>query len=288
MSSIVLRHDPQAVPNLAITRLNPTFAAIVENIDLSRQQGVHAIAMIREALAEHRLLVFRGQRITPLQQRDFAARFGALHVHPLLTQDDDFKEIVVLNYSKGRPPEPDEWQTDASFIETPPLGSILYGAMVPEIGGDTLFADSAAAYAALSEPVRALLQRLRATHDFTKSFRASAYYGENNPKWSNACKNNPPVSHPVVRTHPESGIKNLFVNEAFTTAIQGLKIEESRTMLDFLIRHQARPQFVYRHRWQTGDVLFWDSRTIQHMMVADYWPSHCRMHGATILERRSI
>ena len=122
--------------------------------------------MIRAALVEHKLLVFRGQRITPQQQRDFAARFGPLHVHPLLNHDDDLKEIIVLNYDRSRPPEKDEWHTDVTFIETPPLGSILYGAVIPETGGDTLFADLAAAYAALSEPVRSLLDGLRATHDF--------------------------------------------------------------------------------------------------------------------------
>jgi taurine dioxygenase len=139
-----------------------------------------------------------------------------------------------------------------TFIETPPLGSILYGAVIPETGGDTLFADLAAAYAALSEPVRSLLDGLRATHDFQKSFRASTYYGQDNSKWESARKNNPAVSHPVVRTHPESGIKSLFVNEGFTTAIEGLNADESKTLLEFLIQHQAKPQFVYRHRWQAG------------------------------------
>jgi taurine dioxygenase len=171
MSTVILRHAPQAFPNLAVTPLIPTFAALIENIDLARKQSEHTIAMIPEALVEHKLLVFRGQRIAPQQQRDFAARFGPLHVHPLLNHDDDLKEIIVLNYDRSRPPEKDDWHTDVTFIETPPLGSILYGAVIPETGGDTLFADLAAAYAALSEPVRSLLDGLRATHDFQKSFR---------------------------------------------------------------------------------------------------------------------
>jgi len=288
MSTVVLRHAPQAFPNLAITPLNPTFAALIENVDLAREQSEHTIDLIRQALVQHKLLVFRGQRITPSQQRDFAARFGPLHVHPLLNHDDDLKEIIVLNYDRSRPPEKDEWHTDVTFIETPPLGSILYGAVIPETGGDTLFADLAASYAALSEPVRALLDGLRATHDFQKSFRASTYYGQDNSKWESARKNNPAVSHPVVRTHPESGIKSLFVNEGFTTAIEGLNADESQTLLDFLIRHQAKAQFVYRHRWQAGDVLFWDNRATQHMVVADYWPQHRRMHRATILGDRPV
>jgi taurine dioxygenase len=283
MSTIVLRRNLSISPTPLIAPLNPTFGAVVDNIDLSRPQSDHAMAVIRESLVDHKLLVFRDQHLTPSQQRDFAALFGPLYIHPLLNHDDDLPEVAVLHHDRNRPPEPDEWHTDASFIEAPPLGSILYGAVIPETGGDTLFADLAAAYAALSEPVQALLHGLRATHDLTKAFRASAYYGEKNPKWEAARRSNPPVPHPVVCTHPASGIKSLFVDEAFTTAIDGLKTDESRTLLDFLFRHQTRPQFVYRHRWQAGDVLFWDNRAIQHMAVADYWPRCRRMHLVTIL-----
>jgi taurine dioxygenase len=287
MNTIVLRHSPQTLPRLVVTPLNPTFGGVVDNIiDLARPQSDHTIAVIREALVEHKLLVFRDQRLTPARQRDFAARFGPLYVHPLLSHDKDLEEIAIFDHDRRRPPEPDVWHADATFIEAPPFGSILHGAVVPETGGDTLFADTAAAYAALSEPMRGLLHGLRATHDLTKGFRASAYYGENNARWESAQHGNPPVSHPVVRTHPGSGIRSLFVNEGFTTAIQGLKTEESRTLLDFLFRHQSRPQFVYRHRWQAGDVLFWDNCTIQHMAVADYWPRQCRMHRASILGDR--
>lgn len=290
MSSVVLRHVPHIENKLEVRPLNPTFAAEVADIDLSRPQSIETIAAIRAALVEHRLLVFRGQKITPRQQRDFAAHFGPLHVHPLLDHDSDLPEIIVLNYDRHRPPEPDEWHTDVTFITTPPLGSILYGAVIPEVGGDTLFADLAAAYVALSEPLRSFVHGLRATHDFTKSFRASTYYGEkiDDEKWAKARAKNLPVSHPVVRTHPETGIKGLFVNEGFTTEIEGLNADESRTLIDFLIRHQAKPQFTYRHRWRTGDVLFWDNRITQHMVVADYWPRHRRMHRATILGDRPV
>jgi taurine dioxygenase len=288
MSTVLLRHAPLTLPN--VTPLNPTFAALVENVDLARRQDDETIASIRAALVQHKLLVFRGQRITPRQQRDFAARFGRLHVHPLLDHDTELPEIIVLNYDRDRPPEKDEWHTDVTFIDTPPLGSILYGETIPETGGDTLFADLAAAYAALSAPLRGLLDGLRARHDFTKSFAASTYYSDkqDKEKWDRARRNNPPVSHPVVRTHPETGLKNLFVNEGFTTAIEGLAPDESKVLLDFLIQHQAKPHFVYRHRWQAGDVLFWDNRATQHMVVADYWPQHRRMHRATILGDRPV
>ena len=290
MSSVVLRHVPQphvvrADNEITVTPLNPTFVAEIGSIDLSRPQDAETIARIHDALVEHKLLLFRGQKLTPRQQRDFAANFGPLHVHPLLNHDDELPEIIVLDYDRDRPPEPDEWHTDVTFIQTPPLGSILHGVVIPEVGGDTLFSDLAAAYAALSEPLRSFLHGLTARHDFTKSFRDSTYYGESEDKekWAKARKNNPPVRHPVVRTHPETGIKGLFVNEGFTTAIEGLQPDESRALLELLIAHQAKPQFTYRHRWQTGDVLFWDNRITQHMVVADYWPQRRRMHRATIL-----
>lgn len=290
MSSVVLRHVPQPDIQLTITPLNPTFVAEIGNVDLSRPQDEQTIAAIRAALAEHKLLLFRGQKLTPRQQRDFAAQFGPLHVHPLLNHDDELPEIIVLDYDRNRPPEPDEWHTDVTFIQTPPLGSILHGVVIPEVGGDTLFSDLAAAYAGLSEPLRSFLHGLTARHDFTKSFRASTYYGESEDKekWAKARTNNPPVSHPVVRTHPETGVKGLFVNEGFTTAIEGLNADESSTLLELLIAHQAKPQFTYRHRWRTGDVLFWDNRITQHMVIADYWPRRRRMHRATILGDRPV
>src|SRR5688572_28921790 len=235
MSSVVVRHIPQPAPQITVTSLNPTFVAEIGNIDLSRPQGPQSIARVRDALIEHKLLVFRGQKLTPQQQRDFAAHFGPLHVHPPLNHDDELAEIIVLDYDRARPPELDEWHADVT----------LHGVVIPEV-------DLAAAYAALSEPLRTFLHGLTARHDFTKSFRASTYYGEteDKEKWAKARKNNPPVSHPVVRTHPETGIKGLFVNEGLTTEIEGLKPDESRALLELLIAHQAKPQFTYRHRWQ--------------------------------------
>lgn len=277
---------------LDITRLNPTFVGEIHDVDLGARHSTETLAAIREALAKHKLLVFRDQVLTPRQQKDFARNFGELHVHPLLSNDEgnDNPEIIVLDYSADRPPEKDEFHTDVTFIATPPLGSILYGAEIPETGGDTLFADLGAAYAALSEPVKRALDGLTAQHDFQRSFRTSPYYGNGSDpdKWEKARKNNPPVSHPVVRTHPETGEKGLFVNRTFTETIEGLQRHESDALLELLWRHAEQPQFGYRHRWRTGDVLFWDNRITQHMVVADYWPQRRRMHRATVLGDRPV
>jgi len=277
---------------LDVTRLNPTFVAEVHDIDLAQPQAPETIAAIRAALVEHKLLLFRDQVLTPRQQKDFAANFGPLHIHPLLNNDEsnDNPEIIVLDYGPNRPPERDEWHTDVTFIQTPPLGSILYGVEIPETGGDTLFADLGAAYAALSEPLKRALEGLTARHDFERSFRTSPYYGDTSDpeKFAKARKNNPPVSHPVVRTHPESGEKGLFVNRGFTEAIEGLPTLESDALLELLFRHQEQAQFGYRHRWRTGDVLFWDNRITQHKVVADYFPQRRRMHRATVLGDRPV
>src|SRR4051812_40832907 len=225
---------PRAKPvgaELDVTRLNPTFVAEIHDIDLGARHSTETLAAIREALVKHKLLLFRDQVLTPRQQKDFARNFGELHVHPLLNNDEnnDNPEIIVLDYGPSRPPERDEFHTDVTFIATPPLGSILYGVEIPETGGDTLFADLGAAYAALSEPLKRALQGLTARHDFERSFRTSPYYGaDTDPeKFAKARQKNPPVHHPVVRTHPESGEQGLFVNRGFTEEIEGLSTLES-------------------------------------------------------------
>ncbi|HEY4165026.1 MAG TPA: taurine dioxygenase [Dongiaceae bacterium] len=294
MSTTALARKPSAsnARKLDVAPLNPTFVAEVHDFDLAKPHADETIAAVREALIKHKLLLFRDQSLTPSEQKSFAVRFGNLHIHPLLNNDDNNEnpEIIVLNYDRETPPEPDLWHTDVTFIATPPLGSILYGVAIPETGGDTLFADLGAAYKGLSEPLKQALASLTARHDFTRSFRVSKYYGpDNDPeKWERARKNNPPVSHPVVRTHPETGEKGLFVNRGFTEEIEGLSHLESDALLELLFRHIEQPQFGYRHRWQAGDVLFWDNRITSHMVVADYWPQHRRMHRATILGDRPV
>ena len=161
--------------------------------------------------------------------------------------------------------------------------------IIPDVGGDTIFADLGAAYDALSAPVKTLLSGLSARHDFAKSFRRDEFATpEYAAKWDRTRQTHPPVLHPVVRTHPETGEKGLFVNEGFTLAIEGLAADESRALLDFLFLHSRKPEFTYRHHWRGGDVLFWDNRITQHYAVADYWPRRRRMHRATILGDRPV
>lgn len=267
--------------------LGPTFAAEIRGLDLSRVLDQPTCEAIEEALLRHRLLVFRAQRLSPEAQRDFAARFGPLHVHPINRHVPDVPEIMILDVEEKGRDQDSTWNADVTFIETPPLGSVLHAIELPDVGGDTIFADQAAAYAALSPPIREVIGQMRALHDFAKSYRAERYTTpEGRERWAKTRETYAPVSHPVVRTHPATGEKGLFVNERFTMAIEGLQPHEGEAILTLLFEQAQQPEFSYRHRWQAGDVLFWDNRVTQHYAVADYWPRRRRMHRATILGDR--
>jgi taurine dioxygenase len=235
-------------------------------------------------MVEHKVLFFRDQPLTPRRQRDFAARFGSLHVHPIYPVLPDLPEILLLDNHEAFLPDNDNWHTDVTFSKTPPLAGILAAKRIPPVGGDTLWSDCTAAYEALSEPVRRLLDGLTAQHSVAKSFPPERW--QNDPafkeRYERAVAKHPPVDHPVVRTHPVSRRKGLFVNEGFTTHINGLKPRESDVVLRFLYTHMAQQEFTIRWRWKVDDVAFWDNRNTQHYAVADYLPERRTMHRATV------
>ncbi|HEY9100928.1 taurine dioxygenase [Chitinimonas sp.] len=273
---------------LGITPLTPAIGALVEGLNLAEPLADAHQAAISQALLEHQVLFFRKQPITPRQQRDFAARFGDLHVHPIYPNIPEHPQIMVLDTDANNLPDNDNWHTDVTFIQTPPLGAILAAKQLPPTGGDTLWASGIAAFEALSKPLQTLLDGLQAEHDFVKSFPASrhAITPEAAAHWEETRRKHPPLLHPVVRTHPVSGRKALFVNEGFTTRIVDLQPRESEALLAFLYAHVARPEFTLRWRWELDDVAFWDNRVTQHYAVADYLPARRIMHRATILGDR--
>jgi taurine dioxygenase len=182
------------------------------------------------------------------------------------------------------------WHTDVTFSPTPPMGGVLVARVVPPNGGDTLWSSNIAAFEALSEPLQQFLQGLTATHNIAQSFPAERFgmTPEAQERLEKAKRNNPPVSHPVVRTHPVSGRKGLFVQDGFTTHINELTAPESRALLTFLYAHSSKPEFVVRWKWSLGDVAFWDNRLTQHYATDDYRPSRRVMNRATILGDRPI
>jgi taurine dioxygenase len=268
--------------------LTARIGAVIEGADLSRATSDDEIAALREALLAHQVLFFEDQHLTPVQHRNFAARFGALHTHPLYPGVPEVPELFVLDNHAANPTDNDVWHTDVTFIETPPLASILYARQLPPTGGDTLWSNMRAAFEALSPAMRDMLSPLDATHDFAKGFPADGVVARNEgaQKHAAAVAANPPVRHPVVRTHPETGADGLFVNETFTSRIEGLTPKESEAILSLLFAHIQRPDFVVRWRWTPNAVAFWDNRVTQHYAVSDYLPHRRVMNRATVLGDR--
>ena len=271
--------------HLAVRPLNPTIGAVISGVDLRDDLATGVIDDMRASLLAHRVLFFEGQSLTPREQRDFAARFGELHIHPLYPGDADAPEIMVLDNHSGNPSDNDHWHTDVTFLETPAMGAMLYAHQVPPSGGDTLWSSMVAACNALSQPMRSFLEGLSAVHDFAHAFPADGLAGSaaGRERYEAARESHAPVIHPVIRTHPETGEAALFVNGVFTSRIKGLRREESRILLEFLDRHIQKPEFCVRWSWKAGDMAFWDNRCTQHYAVNDYLPHRRVMTRATIL-----
>ncbi len=274
--------------NLDITRLTPALGAVVAGLTLAEELPRATIDRLGELLVEHQVLFFREQPLTPQEQCRFAARFGPLHIHPIYPVLPELPEIMVLDTHAGFLPDNDNWHTDVTFSETPPLAGILAAKLLPSAGGDTLWSSSAAAYEALSAPLKRLLDGLTAEHSVVKSFPAHRWQADpaSKERYERAVAKHPPVTHPVVRTHPVSGRKGLFVSEGFTTRVNELNARESEALLAFLFAHASRPEFTIRWRWSVGDVAFWDNRLTQHYAVADYLPGRRVMHRATVIGDR--
>jgi taurine dioxygenase len=272
-------------PKIQVSPLTPTIGAVIGGVDLSRPQDDSAIAAIRAALLRHKVIFFEDQILTPLQHRDFAARFGSLHTHPLYPGVAEAPELFILDNHAGNPTDNDAWHTDVTFIETPPLGALLHAKSLPENGGDTLWADMQAAYEALSRPMRDFLVERDAVHDFARGFPAKLTVAKaaGEDRYARAIEENPPVVHPVIRTHPETGADSLFVNYGFTARIKGLRRAESDAILAMLFDHVKKPEFQVRWRWKPNALAFWDNRITQHYAVNDYLPNRRVMHRATVL-----
>lgn len=275
---------------LEIEPLSPAIGAVLRGVNLAEPASDALIGDIRSALLKHQVIFFEGQDFTPTQQRDFAARFGDLHVHPLYDRDEGHPEIMIIDNHVDNPTDNNFWHTDVTFIDTPPMGSILAARQLPPVGGDTMWASMTAAYNTLSKPMQKFLQGLEAVHDFSFAFTAEGLAGSQagREKYEKAVAANPPVTHPVIRTHPETGEPGIFVNSVFTRRIKGLRREESKALMAFLNQHIQQPEFVVRWRWRPGDVAFWDNRNTQHRAVDDFLPHRRIMTRATVLGDKPV
>ena len=258
-------------------KLTPHVGAVVSGVDLSKPLDEGTFKEIHDCLIENCVIFFRDQHLTPDQQKDFGRRFGELHVHPAAPGlVEGHPEILVIHADeKSKHVAGEVWHSDVSCDPKPPMGSILYMHELPPVGGDTLFASMYAAYDALSEPVKRLLEKFTAMHEGEHVYRGR--YGVKDES-----KTFPKAEHPVIRTHPVSGRKALFVNSGFTTRIVQLKRPESDAMLQFLFRHIETPEFQCRFRWRVRSVAFWDNRCVQHHAMWDYYPQRRHGHRVTV------
>lgn len=250
-----------------VTPVSPVIGAEVSGFDLSTPLDDATLNLLKDALAQHLVLFFRGQDLTLEQHTAFGRRFGDLHVHPAAPKDAEHPEVLVVHgdgnvtFVAGS-----VWHSDVSCDAEPPMGSILRIVQVPSSGGDTLFASMYAAFEALSSRMQRLLCGLTAIHEGEQCYRDR--YGSADLRDAT----HPVAEHPVVRTHPVTGRPALFVNEGFTTRIKDLPLSESDALLAFLFKHCAQPAFHCRFHWEPHSIAFWDNRCTQHLAIWDYYP----------------
>lgn len=280
-----------APPAVAIRRFEEApLGAEVLGLDLSRPVSDETFRRIHRAHLDHHVLVFRDLRITPQQQIEFSRRFGPLQIHVLHQfQLPGHPEILVVSnvVEDGKPLGLGDaghyWHSDLSYKDKPSLGSMLHAQELPAEGGDTLFANQHLAWEKLPAYLKRAVESRRAEHSYLAKYEALRQRSPWRPKLTQQQIDEvKPVVHPVVRTHPETGRKALFVSEHFTTRIVGLPEDESAELLARLFEHTTRPEHVYRHRWQPHDMVFWDNRSVTHLAAG--CPGHLRrrLHRTTI------
>ena len=266
-----------------IEPIGPTIGAEIHGLDLTRQVDQETASSLKNALIEHKVIYARDQHISPAQQVAFGRLFGELEVHPFMP-DGECPEIVVLDNHKDNPVlSTDTWHSDTTFRDCPTRFSILRALELPKVGGDTLWADMCAAYDGLSAALKTMVDGLTAVHDF-KPFRA--LFGDSDEDREKLRKMEqlyPNPTHPVVRTHPESGRKALFVNPHFTLRIVELTDKESEALLKLLFEQTHVPEYQFRLRWKPDTIVLWDNASTQHYAANDYYPNRRRMERVAVM-----
>lgn len=272
---------------LSVAPSGPVLGAEVAGLRIGGSIDADVAAALRDLLLRHKVLFFRDLDLEYDQHLALARVWGDLEGHPVIKHVPGYPEILDIRGSEGRVEDNagnhrfqtlDKWHADVTFRAAPSMGAVLRAREIPEIGGDTLWADAAAVYAGLPDAVKTRIEGLTATHDLLFDFgdrvapeRRAAIAAEF-----------PPQHHPIVRTHPETGERVLFVNATFTSRIDGMEETESAELLAYLLDRFKVPEYQVRFRWTANAVVVWDNRAIQHYPVADYWPARRRMERVTI------
>ena len=267
--------------SLNIKPFAPNLGAVITNVDLSNDINDAELKGIRDAFHKFQVLFFQNQsEISPENHIKLGRCFGDLHIHPAAPKMKNYPQIFEINTDKNSKIAngAEDFHSDVSCDIEPPLGTMLQLHILPECGGDTMFANMYMAYEALSNPMQKFLSDLKASHE-SEHFYSGRYKTESNGESKTEY---PSAIHPVIRTHPETGKKAIFVNKFFTTRIVGLEPQESKFILDFLFSHIEKTEFQIRYRWNKNDMAFWDNRCTIHKALWDYFPHERKGRRVTI------
>ncbi|MBL8557941.1 MAG: TauD/TfdA family dioxygenase [Hyphomonadaceae bacterium] len=270
---------------ITVKRVAGALGAEISGVDLSKELDGPTFDAIHRAFVDHEVIFFRDQSLTPEQHKAFGRRFGSLNIHPYVKGMDGHPEIMEiikeptdkLNFGGG-------WHSDMSFLETPSIGSILYAVEVPDFGGDTLFASMTKAYDTLSPGLKQTLEGLRAVHSANREYSAQGASAQKRGSMQVADAEGMAgeFTHPVVKVHPVTGRKALYVNPAFTLRFEGWKERESKPLLDYLFDHARYEAYTCRFQWRAGSIAFWDNRSVWHFALNDYPGQRRHMRRVTV------
>lgn len=265
--------SPTAYAGIRCTPLTPAIGAELSEVDLSGPLSDEAVAGIRQALLDWKVIFFRDQYLDTDKQLAVARRFGTPSIHPLVNHKPGYPEVLAISRNRDRKGMENLWHADVTFLPNPPMGCLLYSHEVPPVGGDTLFADMVAAYEGLSDEVKETIEGKQAIHDFRQHRVLMRKAGVSEEKIAGYEAQFPPRAHPVVRTHPETGRRLLNVNVGFTEYIVGMDWAESDALLQHLYAQASVPEYQVRFKWTKNCLTFWDNRATHHYAVSDYWPA---------------
>ena len=288
MENFEPNHFEQNTHPYTIKRLSPSIGAELLDIDLKKPLTDSLKDEIYQALLVYKVIFFRNQDLTIEEHMDFAKNFGELEIHPFASNDEQYPEVLKITHNEKNKGRENTWHSDVTWRLEPSLGSILRMKESPKVGGDTLFADMYAAYEDLSDEVKEKLDGAIAVHDFAGFRRGLEKNGVSEEEIEVFNNTYPMPEHPVIRTHPDTGKKLIYVNAAFTQYIKDWDADESSRMLRLLYSRAATPEYQCRFVWEDNSIAFWDNRSVQHYASSDYWPQVRRVERVTIIGDRPV
>ncbi len=271
-----------------VKRLSPSIGAELLEVDLKKSLTKDLKDEIYKALLVYKVIFFREQDLTIEEHLNFARNFGELEIHPFAVNDETYPEVLKITHNEKSKGRENTWHSDVTWRLKPSLGSILRMKECPEVGGDTLFSDMYSAYEGLDENIKEKLEGAIAVHDFSGFRLRLEKKGASKEEIEAFNRKYPMPEHPVIRTHPDTKRKLIYVNAAFTKYIKDWDSEESRKMLEYLYSRASIPEYQCRFTWKDNSIAFWDNRSVQHYAASDYWPKVRRVERVTIKGDRPI